>query len=122
MSRKLPKNAIMFRDEIYGINYLIIITPKHSKFRAIIKSYLNVNIEKDEDDCGGQFHGLHDKYKGDLGIIWCVNKKATLIHEIFHACVYAMRNRDIFLDGESSEEAYAYYIAYLYNEIKEKLK
>jgi len=122
MKRKLPKNVIVFIDEVYGIEYMIIITPVHSKFRRIMKEYLNITIEKDEVDCGGQFHGLHQKKKGDLSVIWCRNKKATLVHELLHATSWAMRNRDLTLDSESSEEAWCYYIAYLYRTIKDKLK
>jgi hypothetical protein len=119
--KKMPKNMTMFRDEIYGIDYLIIITPKHEKFRKLMKEYLDIEIEKDDDDCGGQFQGFHNKEKGDLGVIWCVNKKYTLVHEIFHATSWAMRSRDITMDSEGSEESYAYYMAYLYREIKDRL-
>lgn len=122
MKRKLPKGVIFFFDEVYGIEYMVIVTPKHSKFRRIMKEFLNIDIEKDEDDCGGQFHGVHNKKKGDLGIIWCINKNATLVHEIMHLVSWAMRNRDIMLDSESSEEAWAYYYAYIYRTIKERLK
>ena len=120
--KKLPKNVVFFFDEVYGIEYMIVVTPKHSKFRRIMKEYLNIDIEEDEDDLGGQFQGLHDKKKGDLGVIWCTNKKATLIHEIFHLVSWAMRSRDISLDSEAAEEAWAYYIAYIYREIHERLK
>ena len=67
MKKKLPRNVIFFSDEIYGIEYLIVVSPSHSKFRKLMKEYLNIEIEKDEVDCGGQFHGLHDKKRGDLG-------------------------------------------------------
>lgn len=121
MKKKLPKGVFFFQDPIYCQEFLVVITPTHAKFRKFIKEYLNYDIEKD-DSCTGQFSGLsNDKYKRDLGIIWASDRKANLIHEIFHAVSYVMRNRDIALDSESSEETWAYYISYLYREIKERL-
>jgi hypothetical protein len=118
---KRPKNVFFFTDPIYCQDFMVILSPSHNKYRKIIKKLLNLEVEID-DTCSGCFQALHDKNRGDLGIIWIPNKKNTLVHEIFHATSWVMRHRDIMLDAEGSEEAWAYYIAYLYNEIKEKLK
>ena len=100
---------------------MIVITPTHAKFRKFIKEYLNYDIEKD-DECTGQFQGLHHKNGNDLAIIWSSDRKSNLVHEIFHAVSYVLRNRDITLDNESSEEAYCYYFSYVYREIHERLR
>ncbi len=41
---------------------------------------------------------------------------AVMIHELFHSVVYSLNNCGIPLKG-STEEAYAYYIEYIYEEI-----
>jgi len=121
MKNKCPKNVIMFSDPIYCQDFMVVVTPSHTKYRKIMKKMLNFDVEKD-DSCSGCFQVIHNKTRGDLGIIWIPNKQTTLIHELFHATSWLMRNRDITLDSEGAEEAWAYHISYLYKEIKERLK
>jgi hypothetical protein len=121
VKKKMPKGVFFFQDPIYCQEFLVIVTSTHAKFRKFVKEYLNYDIEKD-DKCTGQFNGIsNSKESRDVGIIWASNRKESLIHEIFHAVSYVMRNRDITLDSSSSEETWAYYISYLYREIQERL-
>lgn len=117
---KKPKNVFFITDPIFCQDFMIVYTKTHAKYRKILKQVLNIEIDKD-DKCSGCFQTINNKKKGDLGIIWISNKQSNLIHEIFHAVSWIMRNRAIHLDSEGSEETWAYYISYLYREIKEKL-
>jgi len=123
MKKKLPKNVIIFNDPVYCQDYIIVITPSHTKFRRIIKELIDYDIEKEEDTgVSGCFYGITHPKKGDLGILWTKNRQCTLIHEIFHLTSWTLRNRDICLDSESSEESWAYYLTYIYRTIKERLR
>jgi len=119
--KKLPKGVCSLIDPIYCQEFLVIITPTYKKFKKLVKDVINYDIEEDDNGCTGQFTAINDKQKGSLGIIWASDKHSNLIHEIFHATSWVLRNRDLYLDSEGSDEAYAYYIAYLYREITERL-
>jgi hypothetical protein len=122
MNKKLPKGTILFGDPIYCQDYLIVVSPTHAKFRKIVKEIINYDIEKDEEDnTAGSFFGISNPKLGDLGILWTKNRQSVLVHEIFHLVAWTLRRRDICLDSESSEEAYAYYFGYIYREIKDRL-
>ena len=99
---------------------MIVFTPSHAKFREIVKQHLNHDIEKDEE-ATGQFYGLTRKQQS-IAIIWSSDKNTNLVHEIFHAVSWVLRNRGIALDGDGSEESWAYYLSYLWRTIKEKTR
>jgi hypothetical protein len=122
MKKKLNKNIIWILDNVYMQEYLIIFAPTYKKFCEIIKKEINFSPRQGENDesVTGEFNGLTNK-GGSLGIIWSSDKTINLVHEIYHACAWALRNRDIYLT-EDTEESYAYYYTFLYRTIMEKVR
>ena len=120
MKKKYPKNTFFITDPVYCQDFLVVLTSTHAKYTKIVKKLINLDVAKD-DGMSGCFQALSSKKKGDLGIIWISNKSHSLIHEIFHATAWVLLNRDIKLDSEASEECWAYYISYLYREIRARL-
>jgi hypothetical protein len=119
--KKLPKNCLVITDPIYCQDFVFVLNRSHNKFRDIMKKYLNIDIKEAEYNCSGEFYSFQNKDQCPLAVIW-VSGKHTIVHEIFHATAWLMRNRDITLDSEGAEESWAYHISFLYREIMDGLK
>ena len=123
MGKKKNKNVIWVYNETYMQEYLVIFAPNYKKFCEITKSEIRFSPRQEEGDedghVTGEFIGLVNEHSS-LGIIWASDKTVNLVHELFHACAWTLRNRDIELT-QDTEETYAYYYAYLYRTIKEEL-
>lgn len=123
---KITKNSkvIWFLDKVYGQQFVIVLASTHAKFRATIKKELNVNIEEGEAcEPSGQFCEFScPEHKMSVAVIWSSDEQRSLLHEIFHACSYVLRSRGIALDSEGSEEGWAYYLTYVWQTIKDKIK
>jgi hypothetical protein len=117
MAKKHNQNIIEFFDPIYMQEFMVIFAPTHTKFREIIKKEIGFNTEEVPNGVCGEFHGLESKRCGSLALIWASDKANSLWHEVFHACYYVLRNREIHLTPDS-EESYAYYYSYIMRTIK----
>ena len=114
--KKLPKNCVIVTDPIYCQDFVFVLCRSHSKFRDIMKKYVDIDIKEAEFDCSGEFYSFQNDARGALGVIW-VSNRCSIVHEVFHATAWLMRNRGINVDSGSSEESWAYHIAYLHREI-----
>ena len=114
-------NVIWFLDEIYHQDFMVVFAPTHDKFRGIVLDELGIEIEPEEAD--GQFYGMYCPHgQHSIAIIWSSNKGGNLIHECFHACSWVLRNRNINLLSDDADEAYAYYLTYIWQAIKDRMK
>ena len=121
MKKKEDKNIIRFIDEVYCQEFMVIFAPTHKKFCEIVKRELKITLEPEEDSgTSGMFHGLSNKHCS-LALIWSSDKGHNLIHELLHAVSFVLGARDIHIESASSEEAWAYYLSYLYRRIKERI-
>ena len=122
-NKKRNKNILVFFDEVYMQEFLVIFAPTHKQFCEIVKDRIGFEPDSCEDgnQPSGEFHGLTNKKMGSLAVIWSSDKDEALTHEIFHAVCYTLRNREIHLEDCSSEEAYAYYLTYLRRKIKREM-
>jgi hypothetical protein len=118
-NKKDKKNIIWFIDPVYRQEYVIFFAPTYKKFCEIVKKEINFSPHQEEGDENviGEFNGLTNK-GGSLGVIWSSDKTVNLMHELFHACAWTLRNRDIYLTPDS-EETYAYYYTFLYRSVME---
>jgi hypothetical protein len=120
--QKKNKNVIWIFDETYRQEYLVVFAPNYKKFCEVVKKEIKFCPKQEEGDenCTGEFTGLSNKHSS-LGVIWSSDKSVNLVHELLHACAWTLRNRDIFLTPDA-EETYAYYYAYLYRTVMEKIR
>ena len=114
-------NVIYFTDAVYGQDFMFVFAKSQDKFCEIVKEELNIELGNAQAD--GEFCVLpvSRKHKS-IAVIWSSNKQSSLIHECLHACSYVLRNRNILLSSIEAEEAYAYYLSYIWRTIKEKIK
>jgi len=120
MNRK-NNNVIQFTDAVYGQGFMIVLAPSHAEFRKIVKEKLNIQIE--DSTANGQFSVLPSPHKHQaLAVIWSSDKQSSLVHEALHACSWVLRSRNICLTSEDAEEAYCYYLSYIWRTIKEKIR
>jgi len=73
--------------------------------------------EKHGADISGTF-AVHSKEKSDIGVIWLDSnaKPHVVAHEAFHAACWMLGESGVWLTN-SSEEAYAYCLAWLIKQI-----
>ena len=105
------KNIITFWDSVYCQDFMVVLTRSHKKFCEIAKKETGFAPENCNEQVSGEFHGLTNKHCS-LALIWSPDKGLNLLHEVFHACAWVLRNREIFLT-EETEETYAYYYTYI---------
>lgn len=111
------KNVIWFCDFVYSQEYCVIFAPTHEKFMELAEQETGFKVEAC-DFLAGEFHGLSTLKGGSLALIWSSDKASNLVHELFHACAWTLRNRGIHL-SEDTEESYAYYLTFLLRAVKE---
>lgn len=120
MSNYIPKFNHIWNDTYRFNIYWIVCSPE--KFRKRYKLEFGEEFQ-------GELHGgkqiIAKKDSYEIIVVW-VNPKghilSVIVHEIFHAVVWAMRNRLIYLDNESCEEAYAYLLESITRKVFEKMK
>lgn len=122
MKKKQNKNIIWFFDDVYTQEYLVIFAPTYKKYMQMLKEEIGYKEPNEEEPNGitGEFKGLSTK-RSSLAVIWSSDKSNNLVHEIFHACAWVLKNRDIWLNPET-EETYAYYYTFIYRMIKERIR
>lgn len=121
MSLYIPKFNHIWNDT-YRINiYWIVCTPE--KFRKRYK--LEFREEFQGELRGGKQVVAYKDGVHEIIVVW-VNPKghvlSVIVHELFHAVVWAMRNRLIYLDNESCEETYAYLLESLTRKVFDKIR
>lgn len=106
-----------FITEIYNVRLFYLISDWKTCIK-IVKDEFNYEL-KDEEEGEGYTIPLEHKNGGAGVFIWIDknHRDDVLIHEVFHAAKFILFNRGIGLT-DSSEEAYAYFLTYLFNSIK----
>ncbi|MCX5679687.1 MAG: hypothetical protein NTZ95_03400 [Candidatus Omnitrophica bacterium] len=125
---------IRFFDEVYSHEFVVVFAPTHEEFCEFMydKNLLtelnmpSVFFDCDSSDDSGTFLGRvlrsHSyKEQKDYILIYSSDENETLVHEIFHACYGVLSGHDIELSKETNE-AYAYYIGYIWKMIKKRMK
>mgnify|MGYP001611911806 CR=1 FL=1 len=108
-------------DFTYRQNYYFIFAKTHKEYRDICKRQLKNNIQPKENETGGGFNVFtHGKDKTKVCYIWAFLKR-NIIHECMHAISYVLRHRGIPLNDDT-EEAYAYSLGFLTEEIFDNWK
>jgi len=103
-------------DWTYRQNYYYIPAKTHKEYMDICLKQLKVKIEPKQNETGGGFNVYTcGKEKTEVCYIWAENKR-NLVHECFHAVSYTLRHRGIPLNDDT-EEAFAYAIGFLADEI-----
>lgn len=117
---KRDKRVFWFMDFVYNQEFCVIIVPTHKQFAKIAKDEIGFEVEPC-DFLAGEFHGLTNENHPSLALVWSSDKDINLTHELFHACAWTLRTRGLTLSQES-EEAYAYYLTYLFRQVRENIK
>lgn len=90
---------------------------------SILKKYINSSKSKENHLKGiaALVYNLVDdnKYEYSFDIVFQKgeDRESTIVHECFHICAQIMNNKGSYLT-DSSEEAYAYLLEYLYTKIR----
>jgi len=118
---KWVNNILHIYDFIYRQNYYFIPAKTHKEYQTICQKQLNCVIEDKKTETGGGFNVYtQGKHKTEVCFIWANNKR-DIVHECFHAISYTLRHRGIPLNDDT-EEAFAYAIGFLTEQIFNNLK
>jgi hypothetical protein len=104
-------------DFTYRQNYYFIPAKTHKEYQDICWKQLKCKVEDKKYEVGGGFNVfMHGKKEAtEVCYIWANNKR-DIVHECFHAVSYTLRHRGINLTDDS-DEAFAYALGFLVNEI-----
>lgn len=108
-------------NETYKVNiYWVICAP--DKFRRLYKSEFK---EEFSGELKGGKQCVATKKGKEIVVVW-INSEcdilSVVVHEMFHAVIYIMRSRAVYLDNESCEEAYAYLLESVLKNVFNKLR
>ena len=105
-------------EDLYKVNIWWFQGPR-KQYTALVYKELKLKAA----DIGDTVRGRVEHFIADgqpLPIIWLRHKNiADLAHEVFHVVHWIMKYKGIYL-SDDSEEAYAYLLEYLMEEIMEK--
>ena len=102
---------------VYGVNIYWVVCDR-ANYEKLAKSEFGESPPKLKD---GRFE-VYVKAKEEICVIWLKKGKANhpeLCHEAFHAAHWILQRAGCWLT-DSSEEAYAYLIQYIFKEIAKK--
>ena len=115
------------KDDIYGAEVRLITNCTPKQYSAYIKRCFGAEHEPPYQG----YFVVYDNGSRQVYLVWIkqfewrIHDYALLAHELFHCAVRVMDDQGISL-SDSSEEAYAYYLQFIYAEcisgLKEKLK
>jgi len=102
--------------EMYGVNIYYIRCRREEYDRHIALQFNGIAPVKPKSD--GTFE-IYEKKGQDVGVIWLSAKAdmSHLVHECFHAAYHFLTNRGLCLN-DGSDEAYAYFLQYIFGKIK----
>lgn len=115
------------KDPIYGQNIDLFVGPKAEHDEFVRQFDPNYNINREKLPLGNCY--FDSTIDPPLLTIWLrpdfrtssIENQATLAHECFHAANYTLEHRGFRL-SDTSEEAYAYYLSWLYEECMKRIK
>jgi hypothetical protein len=119
----MKKKLFTITDPIYKNVFGVFVGYSWLELRSYIKENQPHLLEKiDKDKPGiGLYQDFDEKDGSKSRIIWLETAdKSVMVHEIFHAMSHSLRQRGMKLSDES-EEAWAYYFEYLFDQINKNL-
>jgi hypothetical protein len=116
-----------FSDSIYGQNINLFVGPKTEHDEFVRKFDPNYRVGREKVPLGNCY--FDGTLEPPLLTMWLrpdfrtssIRDQSTLAHECFHAVNYTLDYRGFTL-SDSSEEAYAYYLSWLYEECMTRIK
>lgn len=109
-------NILHIYDFTYRQNYYFIAAKTHKEYKEICLRELRNDVGNKHKEMGGGFNVFAcGKEKTEVCYIWAKSKR-DLVHECFHAVSYTLRTRGLNLTDDS-EEAFAYSLGFLVDEI-----
>ena len=114
-------NILHIYDFTFRQNYYYIPAKTHKEYREICKKELRNDIAPKDNETGGGFNVFATgKHNIEVCYIWASSKR-DIVHECFHAVSYVLRSRGLKLTDDS-DEAFAYAIGFLAEEIFTNIK
>jgi len=114
------KKYIEIYDKIYHQNYWICYGYSIEEFKKFLKDNNITDISNDIIDNYGGLQATIESEYGTSILIWTKKQSVeTLLHELIHASLSTFEG--IRQDVHKGEEAYAYYVQYLYTEALNKI-
>jgi len=109
--------------EVYGVNVYHVCCTRE-EYDLKIKDEFEMQAPEKSSEIRGTFE-IYNKDDVPIYVLWqhkdCSSDLSILVHEVFHTAYGILQNKGLWLT-DSSEEAYAYLIQYIFKEILKSKK
>jgi len=122
--KKGKAKHIIISDDLYKAEIHVFINCTQATFNKFLKKHHGV--DGDDEPCGGAFKSVHCSDGTKTYYIWSDNfnwriaEQGQLLHEVFHCAKTIFEDRNIEVTS-NTEENFAYYQTWLFEEIYKKL-